>query len=174
MCAQVAERQGRYLAKLLNTLDSKPIHQQAPYQFKSLGMLAYIGGFQALSELPADIKLQGTSCIKLHDILPFFTGCVIALPSATHFLFPYSVCINVKAQVKGILFSQLRNASTHRLAAVSLLCLTTINLRSLGVPSWLLWRSAYLTRLGSWRLRMQVPIDWMKTLLFGRDISRIE
>ena len=95
MCAQVAERQGRYLAKLLNTLDSKPIHQQAPYQFKSLGMLAYIGGFQALSELPADIKLQGTSCIKLNDILPFFTGCVIALPSATHFLFPYSVCINI-------------------------------------------------------------------------------
>ena len=41
-----------------------------------------------------------------------------------------------------------------------------------GFNSWLLWRSAYLTRLGSWRLRMQVPMDWTKTLLFGRDTSR--
>jgi NADH:ubiquinone reductase (non-electrogenic) len=40
-----------------------------------------------------------------------------------------------------------------------------------GFHSWVLWRSAYLTRLGSWRLRMQVPMDWSKTLLFGRDIS---
>ncbi|XP_038059705.1 probable NADH dehydrogenase [Patiria miniata] len=45
-------------------------------------------------------------------------------------------------------------------------------LKNQGFYSWLLWRSAYLTRLGSWRLRMQVPIDWTKTLLFGRDISR--
>eukprot|EP01136_Pigoraptor_vietnamica_P010554 Opistho-1_new@48317 len=41
-----------------------------------------------------------------------------------------------------------------------------------GVVSWLIWRSAYTTRLGSWRLRMQVPFDWMKTFFFGRDISR--
>jgi len=43
-----------------------------------------------------------------------------------------------------------------------------------GFTSWLVWRSAYLTRLGSWRLRMQVPLDWTKTLLYGRDISRFE
>ena len=41
-----------------------------------------------------------------------------------------------------------------------------------GFHSWVLWRSAYTTRLGSWRLRMQVPIDWMKTYFFGRDTSR--
>jgi len=41
-----------------------------------------------------------------------------------------------------------------------------------GFTAWFLWRSAYLTRLGSWKLRLQVPVDWMKTLLFGRDISR--
>jgi len=43
-----------------------------------------------------------------------------------------------------------------------------------GFPSWFLWRSAYLTQLGSWRLRMQVPIDWTKTILFGRDVSRFD
>ncbi|CAH1801948.1 unnamed protein product [Owenia fusiformis] len=92
--AQVAERQGRYLAKCL-CMDAKEIE---PFKFKSMGMLAYIGRYEAITEM-SEIKLQ-------------------------------------------------------------------------GVPSWFLWRSAYLTRLGSWRLRMQVPIDWLKTLIYGRDISR--
>ncbi|XP_052223057.1 uncharacterized protein LOC127838952 isoform X2 [Dreissena polymorpha] len=92
--AQVAERQGRYLALLLNNRTSEE------FKFFSAGMLAYIGGYQGLTDLPQG-KLQ-------------------------------------------------------------------------GFPSWFLWRSAYLTQLGSWRLRMQVPVDWTKTLLFGRDISRLE
>ncbi|GFW44365.1 probable NADH dehydrogenase [Trichonephila clavipes] len=93
--AQVAERQGRYLVKSLNNLQKK--QDVKPFCFRSSGMLAYIGDYKALTDLP-EFKVQG------------FT-------------------------------------------------------------SWLLWRSAYLTRLGSWRLRMQVPIDWLKTLLFGRDTS---
>ena len=90
--AQVAERQGRYLGKTL------AVDQPKPFQFQSQGMLAYIGEYKALSDLPV-------------------------------------------GKVKGF-------------------------------TSWLLWRSAYTTRLGSWRLRMQVPIDWFKTFFFGRDISR--
>ncbi|KAK6192799.1 hypothetical protein SNE40_004210 [Patella caerulea] len=94
--AQVAERQGRYLTDVLNGKKDSKI----PFEFKNMGMLAYIGSYEALTDTP-DVKLQG------------FT-------------------------------------------------------------SWLLWRSAYLTRLGSWRLRMQVPMDWLKTLMFGRDISRFD
>lgn len=94
--AQVAEREGRYLARMFN--HGKEFAE--PFQFQSMGMLAYIGKYQALTDVK-QIKMQG------------FT-------------------------------------------------------------SWLVWRSAYLTRLGSWRLRMQVPIDWLKTLLYGRDISRFE
>lgn len=41
-----------------------------------------------------------------------------------------------------------------------------------GWQAWFLWRSAYLTKLGSWRLRMQVPLDWLKALVVGRDVSR--
>lgn len=93
----MAERKGRYLANALNEVAAKGFASK-PFEFKSMGMLAYIGGYQALSDLP-DFKLK-------------------------------------------------------------------------GLTSWLLWRSAYLTRLGSWRLRMQVPLDWLKTLLFGRDTSR--
>ena len=95
--AQVAERQGRYLANLLNS-DS----ETKPFLFQSQGMLAYVGDYRALANLhtsPGDLNIS-------------------------------------------------------------------------GITSWLLWRSAYLTRLGSWRLRFQVPFDWLKTILFGRDISR--
>lgn len=41
-----------------------------------------------------------------------------------------------------------------------------------GFTTWLLWRSVYLTRLGSWRNRLQVPFDWTRQLVFGRDTSR--
>lgn len=40
-----------------------------------------------------------------------------------------------------------------------------------GVVSWLLWRSAYLTKLGEWRNRVQVPLDWLRTFVFGRDVT---
>ncbi|CAL1536169.1 unnamed protein product [Lymnaea stagnalis] len=101
--AQVAEREGRYLSKFLNfNCDEEKV---GPFEFKSLGMLAYIGRYQGLSDTP-QLKFKGKY--------------------------------------------------------------------SWGVASWFLWRSAYLTRLGSWRLRMQVPLDWTKTILFGRDISRVE
>ncbi|OQV13886.1 putative NADH dehydrogenase [Hypsibius exemplaris] len=94
--AQVAEREGRYLAKLLNQSD---IRTAAPFTFTSMGMLAYVGGYKAVSDLPE---------LKIH-----------------------------------------------------------------GITSWLLWRSAYLTRLGSLRLRLQVPFDWFKTFFFGRDTSKL-
>ncbi|GFQ06356.1 internal alternative NAD(P)H-ubiquinone oxidoreductase a2 mitochondrial [Phtheirospermum japonicum] len=42
-----------------------------------------------------------------------------------------------------------------------------------GFLSWLVWRSAYLTRVISWRNRFYVAFNWATTLVFGRDNSRI-
>lgn len=42
-----------------------------------------------------------------------------------------------------------------------------------GFISWLIWRSAYLTRVVSWRNRFYVAVNWGTTLVFGRDNSRI-
>ncbi|KAG8490862.1 hypothetical protein CXB51_014036 [Gossypium anomalum] len=42
-----------------------------------------------------------------------------------------------------------------------------------GFISWLIWRSAYLTRVVSWRNRFYVAVNWATTLVFGRDDSRI-
>ncbi|KAF6155915.1 hypothetical protein GIB67_039246, partial [Kingdonia uniflora] len=39
--------------------------------------------------------------------------------------------------------------------------------------SWLIWRSAYLTRVISWRNRFYVVVNWATTLVFSRDNSRI-
>ncbi|KAI6705010.1 hypothetical protein NL676_007972 [Syzygium grande] len=42
-----------------------------------------------------------------------------------------------------------------------------------GFVSWLVWRSAYLTRVVSWRNRFYVAVNWTTTMVFGRDNSRI-
>ena len=42
-----------------------------------------------------------------------------------------------------------------------------------GFISWLIWRSAYLTRVVSWRNRLYVAVNWATTFVFGRDNSRI-
>ncbi|EDQ91750.1 uncharacterized protein MONBRDRAFT_22868 [Monosiga brevicollis MX1] len=41
-----------------------------------------------------------------------------------------------------------------------------------GFKAWLVWRGGYLTKLGTWRSRLQVPFDWAKTMFFGRDPAR--
>lgn len=41
-----------------------------------------------------------------------------------------------------------------------------------GFLTWLFWRSAYLTRLVSWKNKAQVLFDWIKAAIFGRDVSR--
>ena len=40
-----------------------------------------------------------------------------------------------------------------------------------GFFAFLLWRSAYFTKLLSIRNKILVPMYWLKTLVFGRDIS---
>jgi NADH:ubiquinone reductase (non-electrogenic) len=54
--AQVAQQQGKYLARSLDRLRrGRPVE---PFRFKSSGMLAYIGGGEALADLP-NVKWSG-------------------------------------------------------------------------------------------------------------------
>ena len=41
-----------------------------------------------------------------------------------------------------------------------------------GLATWIFWRSAYLTKLVSLKNKTLVLFDWLKTSVFGRDISR--
>ncbi len=41
-----------------------------------------------------------------------------------------------------------------------------------GFMTWLFWRSAYLTKLVSRKNKLLVAEDWLRTHIFGRDISR--
>jgi NADH:ubiquinone reductase (non-electrogenic) len=93
---QVAEQEGKYLAKALEwERRGEPVE---PFSFRSSGMLAYIGGGQALADLP-HVKWSGRA-------------------------------------------------------------------------AWLFWRSVYLTKLVSPANKVKVLFDWVKALLFGRDLSR--
>jgi len=47
----------------------------------------------------------------------------------------------------------------------------TPQLKMAGLTAWFAWRSVYLTKLGSIKNKFQVPFDWTKTLLFGRDVT---
>eukprot|EP00741_Cyanophora_paradoxa_P017813 tig00021017_g17204.t1 len=42
-----------------------------------------------------------------------------------------------------------------------------------GYPSWILWRSVYIAKQVSWRNRLQVIQDFVRTWMFGRDISEL-
>jgi NADH:ubiquinone reductase (non-electrogenic) len=91
--AQVAQQQGKYLAKIINSGS-----EDKPFIYHHQGLMAYIGNFHAITEI---------SSVKWG-----------------------------------------------------------------GYLSWILWRSAYFTRLVSWKNKILVPFNWMVTFLFGRDISR--
>ena len=41
-----------------------------------------------------------------------------------------------------------------------------------GLASFLAWRSAYLTKLGSLQNRLYVVLNWTTTLFLGRDLTR--
>lgn len=41
-----------------------------------------------------------------------------------------------------------------------------------GFATWLFWRSAYLTRIVSLKNKTLVLFDWLKTAVFGRDLSK--
>lgn len=52
--AQAAEKQGRYLARALSDIFGPAEREPKPFTFKSFGMLAYVGGYQAIHDLPLD------------------------------------------------------------------------------------------------------------------------
>lgn len=46
------------------------------------------------------------------------------------------------------------------------------SVRAHGYATWLFWRSVYFTKLVSFKNKVLVLFDWLKTNIFGRDISR--
>jgi NADH:ubiquinone reductase (non-electrogenic) len=46
------------------------------------------------------------------------------------------------------------------------------SVRAHGYATWVFWRSVYLTKLVSVKNKILVVFDWLKTRVFGRDISR--
>lgn len=46
------------------------------------------------------------------------------------------------------------------------------NVRGKGFTAWLFWRSAYLTKLVSLQNKFLVASDWLRSFIFGRDISQ--
>ncbi|KAF8669273.1 hypothetical protein HU200_051607 [Digitaria exilis] len=112
--AQVAEREGKYLARLLGKVAAQggskahcagKANLGEPFVYKHIGSMASVGRYKALVDLRENKDASGVSMA--------------------------------------------------------------------GFLSWLMWRSAYLTRVVSWRNRFYVAVNWATTLVFGRDNTRI-
>jgi NADH:ubiquinone reductase (non-electrogenic) len=115
--AQVASQQGRYLGTLFNELSEdfykkhkgeindeeldKKIQEKKGFEYKHLGMFAYVGGHEAIAQLGGQDSYKSS-----------------------------------------------------------------------GVATFFLWRSVYFSKLLSSKNRFLVLTDWLKTEIFGRDISR--
>lgn len=137
----MAERQGKYLAILLNKIGKanggransiNEIDIGDPFVYKHLGSMATIGSYKALVDLRQS---------KVIFIIPKLFWCIKNL-------YVYSL-------IDSYLLQEEKGLSLA------------------GFLSWFVWRSAYLTRVISWRNRFYVAINWATTLVFGRDISRI-
>ncbi|KAG2373515.1 hypothetical protein C9374_012122 [Naegleria lovaniensis] len=100
LTAQVASRQGKYLAECLNQIEEQNEENVnlTPFMYKHLGSFAYIGSNHAVADLGA-MKMGG------------FT-------------------------------------------------------------TWWLYRAAYFSKQVSWKNRYCLASDWIRTTLFGRDVSR--
>jgi hypothetical protein len=151
--AQVAEQQGRYLAKLLNARVNEPGFAPA-FVYRSLGAMATTGG--------ASVSAQ---VFFFHVGLALFPSRRVPSPFSFLFFFSHStVCA---------FFLQLKCTSSKQ----AVLELYPSNpkrgrLSFHGFLSWVAWRSAYLTRLGNFRNRLYVAVNWATTLVMGRDLSR--
>jgi NADH:ubiquinone reductase (non-electrogenic) len=136
----VAERQGKYLASMLNKIgkdgaghanSAKEMELGDPFVYKHLGSMATIGRYKALVDLRQSKVINITSLLSLKSFI------VIIITLVTKFM----------QEGKGLALA--------------------------GVLSFFIWRSAYITRVVSWRNRFYVFVNWITTLIFGRDISRL-
>ncbi|CAN1282272.1 Internal alternative NAD(P)H-ubiquinone oxidoreductase A1, mitochondrial, partial [Linum perenne] len=143
--AQVAERQGKYLAAQLNRIGKAgggranggaDMDVGDPFVYKHMGSMATIGRHKAL------VDLRQTKVMTLLSSLCFLISFQSSLLIFRHSFLPF--CLQ---KGKGISMA--------------------------GFVSWFIWRSAYLTRVVSWRNRFYVAVNWLTTMVFGRDISRL-
>ncbi|KAF8937084.1 hypothetical protein BGZ47_009195 [Haplosporangium gracile] len=106
--AQVANQQAIYLRKALNKLAKQPEKSfsdvTAPFSFKNLGSMAYIGNWEAVVDMT-----------KINE-----------------------------------------------------------NAKESGTLAWVFWRSSYLTMSVSMRNKMIIPMYWLMTWVFGRDVSSFQ
>ena len=75
--AQAAERQGRYLAKALDHIALPEGPEPEPFVFKPWGMLAYVGGYKAIHDLPVDKSKGAYMYMAIHKAvhgLPLIKG----------------------------------------------------------------------------------------------------
>ena len=118
---------------------SLSLPQARRFEFLNLGLLAYLGGGEALSQV--------------HASAPYLS---CALPA------------RIPASRRKSHLSPIASASRVSQVQVGEQKLLT----EAGSTGFLLWRSVYVVKQVSPRTRFLVLFDWLKTKIFGRDVTR--
>lgn len=169
--AQVAGQEGAFLARLLDrgydttatppTLPERLSGDNSTSVFDDAAMQAWLD-LRGLDQAPGFIffnlgilaYLGGGEGKALVDTGWFSLSLSLLLASSSQLLFP--LCKNV-----------------HKLLALSQVQLGDFPLFSyFGSVAFVLWRSVYLVKQVATRNRVLVAVDWIKSHIFGRDVTR--
>lgn len=147
-------------------LSAKDITLGDPFVYKHLGSMATVGRYKAL------VDLRQAKVHYIHHHLYYSSTKTFSqsglLDSVTlHLGFVSSCNINQERACPVYMYLSILCFDLY------FVCQGEKGVSLAGFTSWLIWRSAYLTRVISWRNRFYVAMNWGTTLIFGRDNTKI-
>lgn len=157
--AQVASQQGEYIAKRLNGLARQAADTtDAPFNYRHLGQLAYIGGESAAVDLGGGRSISGWGAYWLwKGVRPHTT---YRIPHTTYHI--QHTAYHIPHNTHHI--SYITNHISHTHTALSDPPLTVCCSARLC--------QVYFSTSVSTRTRALLLSNWIRTQLFGRDVSK--
>eukprot|EP00877_Chromochloris_zofingiensis_P010276 jgi/Chrzof1/5501/Cz16g05180.t1 len=160
--AQVAAQQGAYVARMVNrgySLGVGGLDQAPPVKVKDPAILEQA---REIHEVNAEAMAEKNQLSEL-DILSLLNNdstYTQAPPGAVYYRKPFEfLSLGIMAYVgNDKALTQVEAFDT--------------SLALYGSFAFLLWRSVYITKQVSFRNRVLILFDWLKTRVFGRDISQ--
>jgi NADH dehydrogenase FAD-containing subunit len=142
--AQAAQQQGQYVAAALNRLQ--------PALATAVAAASAQSAAAASSPSPVALAPSDTAAASAGDGPPFE-------------LFGLGAMANLGIG-QGLLDTTDAHPSVHAIFGGRAVRLS-------GALAWVMWKGAYwILRQVSWRNRLLIPMHWLKTWVFGRDITR--
>ena len=156
--AQTAQQQGRYLARVFSQLGEKNVLEAE---------IAHIRKQPAAQQDKDRLR----SLVKAHE------AALTIKPFHVRIVHPAALTISTRIRARLPTWAATRRLGASARYAVAdsrrdFPAFGSSNFAAAGMATYVVWRSAYLSKLFSLRNRLLVGTDWLKCKILGRDISR--